>query len=292
MKPRLSKLQAESIIKLVLHHYLEIFHYLKSSRGGELVWPDHFITIKNNLKLDNYVDLYDDERKIRGSMKLSLFSTEGLEQLRLEQEAKSEDERQADLDNLISEVLRDGEAFIQEMKNVAADYPSLTESEIQKSNSESTPEDVARIQYMLLSTLALLHNVFSIMVFGVRLTTLVNKATSGDDEAFLQAIKIDHTLISQHPHFRERFDRATKNQETNFLNRIHEKQLSPSLRGRIKHGALYTMFYFLDELKVLDEFSNSELHELYLSCNLTDLETPIYESSSFARQLKKFKAIK
>ena len=284
MDIRLSKPQSKNLIKLVLHHYLEIFLYLKSVRNGELVWPEHLILLKNNLNLHNYVDLYEDERKIRGSMSLFFYSTDELDQLKIDEKNKSYEEKKSDLDELINDLLENGEAFLESFTNF-----DTANSEIPK---ELDPESIKRTQYLFLSTLALFHNVFSIMVFGIRLTTLVKKAINGDDASFLMAIKVDHNLLHHHPYFRNRMDIANNNQDVKFLKSVYEKQLSPSLNGRIKHRALYTMFYFLDEFRVLDDFSAPELHKLYLDCNLSELEVPTYESSSFAMHLKKFKVSK
>lgn len=282
MKARISKSQARGVIKLVLRQYLEFFLLLKSIRDGELVWPEHLIAIKNSLNLNNYVELYDDEKKIKGAMQHFLHSSDELEQLKVNAATKSDAEKQSDLDNFMSDLLNDGNAFIEQLKGLEFDSQEIPDE-------PSEPDDIKRSQYLFLSSLALFHNVFSIMVFGVRLTTLVKRAISGDDKSFLQAIKVDHTLLYQHPHFKQRFEAANKNQEKKFLDSVYEKQLSPSLNGRIKHRGLYAMFYFLDEFEVLDDFSQPELHELYLDCNLADIETPTYESSSFAKHLKRFK---
>lgn len=288
MAVRLSKQHAETLIKLILIEYLGIFHFLKSQRDGELVWPDHLTVIKNNLKLDNYVTLYDDEQKIRNSIFLFRFSKEERLKMEVENKTKSDEEKQTELDTFIGAFLKESAEHFQELHVIdESKIPELTDEEVKE---QQTPENVERMQYLLLATLSLLHNVFSIMVYGVKLTRLVKDAINGDDKSFLKAIKIDHNLIHQHPYFKERIEQANKEQQRKFLNDVYQKQLSPSLNGRIQHGGLYTMFYFLDSLQLLDEYTATELNKLYTNCKITDLETPPYEPSSFFRHLQRFKS--
>lgn len=283
MKLKVSKSQAKRLVILVLPLYLDMFHQLKSARGGELVWPAFIVDHRRNVKADNYVDLYDDDKRLLGAMNLAIFSKADLKEIKEDIETKGIDVVQADFNYLFDEFLTLAEGFIKKVKD---DPDSIEEPD---EGESYTSEQIKHMQYMCISSLALYHNVFSIMVYGKRLAKLVQEAIDGDDESFLKAIKVDHSLIHHHTYFKERFSTAYQSQEVGFLKRVHEKQSAPSLTGRIKHRGLYTLFYFLDMLEVLDDFSSKDLFALYLDSDVTDFETPPYELSSFSEHLKKYK---
>lgn len=282
MKYELSKERATRLVKLVLPLYLEMFHHLKAQRGGDLVWPPSMVEQKKNLKANNYVDLYDDDKRLTGAMNLAIFDSQKLEELKTEINEKGHEEVYADLDDLFDNFLIDTQDYLTKLR---AD-PNYGDED---TDSKYTPEQIKQIQYFCISSLAIYHNVFSIMVYGKSLSKLVQEAIGGNDKSFLQAVKIDHNLIYDHPYFKERLAKANQDQEVVFLQRVHEQQLAPSLSGRIKHKGLYTMFYFLDMVKVLDKFPNNELLDLYQVSIESDLDEPPYDLSSFMEILKRYR---
>lgn len=280
---RLSKDRAIKIIRLTLPLYLAIFHQLKSERDGELIWPPWVIEEKNNLKAHNYVVFYDDDKTLSSAMNLAFFGHEGLEEVKVMLETEGFDKLHVELDNILDEIVSTSKQLIETISHNA----NLLEDE--KKDSAPSEADIKQYQYFFLAFQNIFHNIFSIMVFGERLSKLVQKAIAGDDKALLKAIKIDKNLIHDHPYFKEKFYEANRRQDKAFHEAIIAKQATPSLKGRIQHKGLYAMFFLLDMLEVLDDFSNKELYALYESCELTKYETPPYELSSFARHLKKFK---
>lgn len=282
MKYQLTKERAQRLIKLVLPLYLEMFHHLKSERGGELVWPSSIVEQKKNLKAKNYVDLYDDDKRLIGAMTLALFDKAAIQEIKNEVDNNGAEKIFAALDEFFDSFLVDAQEYLNKLK---AD-PNFDDEEAE---ANFTSEQEKQIQYFFITSLAIYHNVFSMMVYGKGLAKLVQEAIFGNDKSFLQAVKIDHNLIYDHPYFKERLSKANQNQELVFIKRVHEKQLAPSLSGRIKHKGLYTMFYFLDMVKVLDKFTNNELFYLYDDCAIKGFETPPYDLSSFSVHVKKYK---
>lgn len=273
-----TKDRAQRLIKLVLPLYLEMFHQLKAQRGGDLVWPAFVVDQKKNLKANNYVDLYDDDKRFQGAIKSAVFSNEQIQEINNEAENEGHAKVFARLDESFDEFLIDAHKYLKKLR----EDPNFDDESDENLSTEQN-------QYLFVSSLATYHNVFSIMVYGKRLAKLVQEAISGNDQSFLQAIKVDHNLIYDHPYFRNRLAKANQDQEVVFLKRAHEQQLAPSLSGRVKHKGLYTMFYFLDNIQMLDKFTCKELFYLYDDCDLKDYETPPYDLSSFSEHLRKYK---
>lgn len=278
MRYQLTKDRSQVLIRLVLPLYLEMFHQLKAQRGGDLVWPTFVVDQKKNLKASNYVDLYDDDKRFLSAMTLAIFDKEEIQEIKKEVENEGHAKLYAHLDEFFDEFIIDAHKLLKKLR----EDPSFDD----KTDQSVTPE---QFQYFFVSSLAIYHNVFSIMVYGKGLAKLVQEAISGNDKSFLQAIKVDHNLIYDHPYFRDRLAKANQNQEIVFLKRAHEQQLAPSLSGRVKHKGLYTMFYILDKIQVLDKFTCKELFYLYDDCDIKDYETPPYDLSSFSEHLKKYK---
>lgn len=273
-----TKDRAQRLIKLVLPLYLEMFHKLKAQRGGELVWPAFVVDQKKNLKANNYVDLYDDDKRFHSAMTLAIFSKEEIQEINNEAENEGHAKLYARLDEIIDNFIIDAQTLLKKLRE---------DSDFDDGSDQNLSTE--QIQYLFVSTLATYHNVFSIMVYGKGLAKLVQEAIGGNDKSFLQAIKVDHNLIYDHSYFRNRLAKANQDQEVVFLKRAHEQQLAPSLSGRVKHKGLYTMFYILDIIQVLDKFTCKELFYLYDDCDIKDYETPPYDLSSFSEHLKKYK---
>lgn len=283
MKIQISKAQAKRLVTLVLPLYLQTFHELKSARGGELVWPPSIVKQKQNMKASNYVDLYDDDKRLVGAMSLAIFNKVQHKKIKEGIKNKGIDIAQAAFDDLFDEFL----AFAHDLIQKIQDDPDSIEE--QGEEVSYTPEQISQMQYLFISSLALYHNVFSIMVYGKSLSKLVQEAIGGNDKSFLEAIKVDHSLLPEHHYFKERYAKAVQNQEVNFTQKVLAKQSAPSLTGRIKHQGLYAMFYFLDMLQVLDKFDNGELFQLYTASVVTDDDATPYGLSAFSELIRKYK---
>lgn len=75
---RPKKSQAIALVSKSVPEYVEFFREFQSYDGGWLKWPDKLINIKNNLKLDSYVLLYEDQKKIDVYLLLFLMGEDGL----------------------------------------------------------------------------------------------------------------------------------------------------------------------------------------------------------------------
>ena len=163
MKYQLSKERAQRLIKLVLPLYLSMFHKLKAERGGELVWPSSMIEQKKNLKAHNYVDLYDDDKRLIGAMNLAIFDAKQLEELNTKIKENGHEKAYAGLDDLFDNFLIDAQDYLTKLKadpNFGNEDP----------DSKYKPEQIKQIQLIYISSLATFYNVFSIMVYGKNLS--------------------------------------------------------------------------------------------------------------------------
>jgi hypothetical protein len=106
--------------------------------------------------------------------------------------------------------------------------------------------------------IAVFYNILSIMVHGERLTALVERAISGDDEAFVLAVQVDRNILTGIPYFRERLSRAQWSGERQFLRLLGYRLGNSILRGKIRYRRLWLALALLDLLGHLDRSLTAE----------------------------------
>ena len=290
---RPTKTQAIQIISEQAPHLLEVFRDFQALNGGWLTWPHKFLEIKKNLKIDNYVTLYEDKRRIDISLALSikgkqafLAENEALKKLSLEEQQKyivdfTQDLMTEDLCD-INEVLPGLNPTKEQQEQIEAEFEALSETE--------KTEFVEQVQYLYLFLFSSLHNYFSIMVCGEALTTLVPKAIKGDDKSFCKAVKIDRNLIHAHPYFIERYKQAQAKGDSEFLRKLSNRQSTPGLIGKISYPGLYIVFAMLESIGWLDDLKHREILDI---CDLADLDrwqNRIEDVSYLSKRLKEYRS--
>lgn len=292
MKIRPQKSHVIKVITDSAPEYVELFNEFHIYDGGWLVWPEFLIKIKNNLKLDNYVLLYEDERRINACFALFYYSLDELKKQKLEEASKNLEQQQLELDDLVQGIILFSSDFVEELFE---GWPPTPEQEIKaKDQFNSLAKDyqkylTEKYQYLFLSILSSLHNYFSVMICGEKLTSLVPKAMQGDDESFLKAVKIDRNLLISHPYFTERYRKAQLSGEKDFLQKVSARQSTPNLISKIRYPGLYIVFSMLDVMGWLDDLSHEEILDICDAAKLDRWQNRIEDVNSVTKQLGRYR---
>lgn len=292
MKIRLTKAQAKNIINKNAPEYLALFKDFHTYDGGWLVWPKYLIKIKHNLKLENYVSLYENEKKIDGCFALYLFDEEELKEQIEEEKGLSLEEKQEKLNTLLDEI---DNHVDEELPQMFKDFPptaeqeKLAKEEFERLDINDQQYITKKSQYLWLGMLAGLHNYFSVMVVGEKMTSLVPKALNGDDESFLKAVKIDRNLLINHPYFKERYEKAQAFGERDFLEKLGLRQSTPNLLGTIRYPGLYFIFSILEVLGWLDEMPHKEILDICDEAGLDRWQNRIDDVNAVTKQLRRYR---
>jgi hypothetical protein len=283
------------VIQVITEHapeYVDLFMDFHVHDGGWLIWPDYLIQIRTNLKLDNYVILYEDEKRIHTAMALFFFDKAEIKKQKEEEANKTIEQQQEELDSFVEDIIDSGSEIAEA---IFKDWPPTPEQEkialeeFKKLDGETQKYQTEKMQYLFLSMISSLHNYFSVMVNGEKMTSLVPKAMQGDDEAFLKAVKVDRNLLSFHPYFIERNNRAQLAGEQEFLRKLSARQSSPNLLGKIRYPGLYMIFAMLEVMTWLNDFTHEEILDLCDACGLDRWQNRIEDVNAVTKQLIRFR---
>ena len=199
--------------------------------------PHQFLAIRENLKIHNYVELYNNEEHLNGFLFLALLGEDQFKTFNAELAALPRAEQIA----WLNQIVRDAAEL-----DVADFFPPDSEEarkQIQE-QFEQLPEEernsiFRRGQFFWSFSFAHFFNLLSLMVHGAKLTSLVPQAVAGDKDSFCKAIQIDRSLTTYHPYFRQRRLEAQERGEIDFLNEINYRERNPTLRGKIRHPGVY-----------------------------------------------------
>jgi len=292
VKIRPKKSQVIKVIKDSAPDYMSLFKDFHAYDGGWLVWPEYLIKIKNNLKLDNYVSLYEDEKKINACMALFLYDENELKKQKEEDDNKTIEQKQREFDGLFEELVFSSKF---EIEGALSDWPPTPEQEanskeeFDRLSSDDQKRLTQKSQYLFLNVLCTLHNYFSVMVCGEKLTSLVPKAIQGDDECFLKAVKIDRNLLTNHPYFTERYRKAQLSGEEGFLQKLATRQSTPNLLGKIRYPGLYIIFSMLEVMGWLDDFTHEEILDLCDAAGLDRWQNRIEDVNAVTKRLIQYR---
>jgi len=80
------------------------------------------------------------------------------------------------------------------------------------------------------------------------------------------AVHIDRTLLVKHPHFPERYWRATVTGDSNSLEFLSYRLKNAPMRGQNRYHAQWFPFAMLDEFELLNkEMTNMKILDIYRS---------------------------
>lgn len=289
---RPTKEQVKKLLSDKVPEYIELFVEFKTDAHGWLIWPERLIKAKKNLNIDNYVLLYKDQKTIDVCLFLFLMGQDGLKSWNEELLAIPEQDRQKAFEDLAQEWIEDDLVWLDQM---LGDWPQTVEEEkaLKKefdALDESTKKaEILRAQFLFMHILLSMHNYFSMMVNGESLVSLVQKAISGDEDAFRKAVKIDRNLLVSHPAFKDQYLKAQSEGNQAFLRGLSVTQCSPNLISKIRYPGLYMIFAMLEVLGWLGDFTHKEILDICDSANLDRWQNRIEDVNAVTKQLQRYR---
>lgn len=219
--------------------------------GGWVSTPPKMLEMIDRLKIHNYPELYKNKETLSKLLLLAFMPAEEINALGAKIQQMNEEEQALCTEELINSMSGASTAFFDSIPDTPEE-----EQAAQKAISELSPEEFTKAmqqaQITMSAFFATFFNLISMMVHGRRMTDLVQAAECGDEDAFFLAAQIDKRILSALPYFKERYDRAILNGETDFLDKLHYRLKSPLLRSNIRYKTLWLTLACLDESGYLD----------------------------------------
>lgn len=253
---------------------------------GRLCFKPEIASIQS--RFGQYVQFYDDERRIGIALLLAILGEEEFHKLNEELKNATEDEQQQFLD----EIAKDEDW--QELTELFQFPDTPQEWAEARRQFESLPTEEQRNiekcggffwSYLFSS----FFNTLALMVHGEKLTTLVSKAVNGDDTAFMRALQTDRMLLEHHLYFKERKLRAREEGDKNFLLRIASREATPILSGQVQYPGLYMTFGILESFQWLDNLKAEEILDICIEAKLDQHQNRIDDVNYLRQQLNKYR---
>lgn len=239
---------------------------------------------QTRLSVGRYVLLYDDERRLGVALMKGVLGEQSFDEFEKEVAQFTGEEKERFLKQFVEPEELEALCSLVEIPDTEDEWKKAEET------FKTLPPDEQAIvlrQGALLwaGIFGSLFNMVSLMVHGAKLTTLVPQAIAGDDEAFLKAVQIDRCLITHHPFFIERKQRAQDVGEVEFLRALGYREANPIVRGRIRYPALYMLFGALEATQWLDDLKHEELLNLCDSACLDRYQNRIEDVNYLTKRL-------
>jgi hypothetical protein len=282
--PRPSKRTTRTFVVELAPLYTEMLRDIQLHKWSG--FPSALITIRNNLKIHNYVELYDDKRRILAAVALGLLGLDGLKDLNAELKNLTHQEQCTFLDQLTTDVIHiDLENLLpktdEEWATAARQFQLLSGPEKEQATKQA--------QWFWSGIFAYFHDVLSLMVHGTKLTALVEQAINGCTDAFGKAIQIDRSLLAHHPFFRQRRLEAHEKNDIKFLIKIAYREINPLLRGKIRYPGLYMVFACLDAANHLDDFTHAEILDICDEARLDRYQNSIGDVNYVTKRFREYR---
>lgn len=264
--------------------YAEVLHELKAD-GGRVVMQTRVAQIRR--AVGRYVVLYEDERRIGLALMKGLLGEQGFDEFEREAAQFSEEETEQFLKQLLDPDELDALNGLMEIPDTEQGWKEADKAYLALSPDEQA-EYLKQGSLLWAGVFGGLFNMLSLMVHGAKLTTLVPQALAGDDDAFLKAVQIDRCLMTHHPLFIERKQRAQDMGDTPFLRALGYREANPIVRGRIRYPALYMLFGALEASRWLDDLKHEELLDLCDSAQLDRYQNRIEDVNYLTKRLLEY----
>lgn len=281
----LSKESALRLAKKWTPIYAEIFRELKSD-GGRVKISGRFAKIRTNV--GNYVQLYDDERKPAVALLLALIGQDGFKQFNEDCAAWSEQEMSEFVEDLASDAIQDQLFSEFSVPETEAGWVEL-EQQLEVLSEEEKTASIKAGSFFWSGVFSQFFNTLSLMTHGATLVTLVTKALAHDDEAFCKAVQIDRFLLTHHPFFIARKQRAQDDGDNDFLSALAYRESNPTLKGKIRYPALFMLFGLLESFKWLNELKHEEILDLCDEIGLDRFQNRIEDVTYITKRLADYR---
>ena len=255
--------------------------------GGRVQIGNRYAQLRQ--KMGNYVVLYDEERKAGIAILKALLGEEGFQAFNEESAALTEQEAIEFLEYMSGE-----EAEVEFTQGIVL---PVTDEELAEEDKrfQALPEEQKTIetkrgQLFWAGFFSHFFNTLALMTHGAKLTTLVPQAIAGNDESFLKAVQVDRLLLTHHPYFIERKQRAQDSgKEPEFLRALAYRESNPNLKGPIRYPALFFLFGVLESLQWLDDLKHEEILDLCDEMGLDRFQNRIEDVNYLTKRLKDYR---
>lgn len=283
---RIDKDKAISLVINLAPEYSKILEDFQGP-GGWLKLPKKFLNMRTKLNIENYPELYNDERAPGTALFMAILGKDEFLAWTREVNSLPMEQQKAVLDEFISEFDQLDISDYCPPDTEEADQQALVE--FNQLPQAEQKEITCKSQFFWGYVFAQFYNTLSVMIHGERLTSLVAKARAGDQLAFCKAIQIDRTILTHHPYFSERHQRAAENGEEEFLAKIAYRERNPTLKGKIRYPALYMVFSLLESLSWLDDLTHQEILDICDRANLDRFQNRIEDVNYVTKRLREYR---
>lgn len=252
--------------------------------GYWIKFPPIVVEAIRNLKVNNYVELYGDEKHVWVAMLVGLLGEDLAKDAMKELGAATADDALALAEEL-------GEAFEEEFEIPKTEAQIRTARAVFASlSAEDQALVIRRGQFFWSSFLAGFFQTLSVMVHGEKLTALVTQGLAGNTEAFCKAVQIDRNLLANHKGFRERLSRAHMEGDSGFLEALAYRMRNPVAKGAIRYRELWLALALLDICEYLDgRLTYGELIEMLRQAGLDLKRNGVEDEAYFGKRLKAYR---
>lgn len=174
--------------------------------------------------------------------------------------------------------------------------PHLNENDVAASEQVAQiidPSDLEAIKPLLqlLPSLmmAMFYEYLSVAIHGLPLSALIQRAKSGDEDAFGKAIQIDGSIPLVIPYFRERLAQAHMEGDRDFLRMIANKTEAPGYKGRLKHKSIWLVIGLLDLFGLLESMSGNQLLDFCNDVGANNSDSPIEDVKNMLKRVADYK---
>jgi hypothetical protein len=237
----------EAITRLLVEYVPEWEWLLQQteSKKGRYWPPPTLARLVSNLKIENYPQLYLNERAILACWFKSFFSVEDLQSLNREIDSATPLKRGKFVEQFVA-----GCAGAADLLPTPGNLKQHKE-EFEALSADQQKQSIQQAQYFFSGFLAMFYQNLSLMVHGEKMTSLVAQAVSGNDEAFVKAVQVDARCLTEIPYFRQRFVTAREQQDEDFCDAVAYRIRRPPYKGKIRYKSLWFTFSMLDSCGLL-----------------------------------------
>jgi hypothetical protein len=254
----------------------EWFLRLIETQDGYFRFPPLLSSRIKDLKIESYPRLYESEASIAGMLFEAFLGPSGTQEFCIDFDTADLRERGQMLEQW-SEMLDDFVGSV-EIPKTKADQEKATAQFNALSKVEQAEAIVFAQRWYCFFFASFFQNI-SVMVHGEKLTALVARARTGDDDAFVKAIQIDNRILTTIPYFKDRLSRAQDE---------YRIQCAP-YRGKIRFKSLWLAFAFLDQVGLLRSLPHWELLQICDEAGVGGVENRIQDVKYFTKRLADYR---
>ena len=293
VNPTVTRARKDTVLALVSQAAPQFLEILGDCKDAE-TWRKlsaHLDEVRVRLKIDNYVLIYEDERRLGSALINAIMSPEEQQEFNREFAAASQEEQL----EMLHDLGRPGGEGEKIAGAMFPDDPEAQKEQIEAFNrlEENDKRDtVKRGQFLMGFLIAWFHEALAVMVHGEKMTSLVPKALTGDEDAFLKAIHIDKGLLMLHPSFAELHQQAMRDAgrgDRTLLDKISYRISSPVTKGRVQLAGLFAIFALLESLGWLSDLRHHEILDICETANLDRWQNRIEDENAVTKALLKYR---